>query len=483
MPPKLQTTIALLTLAFALPASAQSCRSDLNGDGLVNGADLGIMLADWGYCAATITSVSPAQGGAQGGTVISITGTGLSTTTSVKIGGVACTNVTVLTPTLVRATTPPGPLGEASVAVTTNAGTTLASTPFTYVLQQVSSIVPNTGSYTGGTAITITGAYLAATTGVTIGGVPATNVVAVSATQVTAVTPAGSVGAVDVVITGTKGAVTVAGGFTYQPIIVPTWATLVEAMPDPAVVTDATLRAAITASGLAWRVRDTATQMEMLCVPAGTFVMGCTPSTLSGCRGDENPTHSVTLTQTFYLGRYEVTQSQWVAKMPTNPSNFQGQPDSASRPVEQVTWDTIQDYLSATGMRLPSEAEWEYACRAGTTTAFNNGSSDDATVGTIAWYSSNSGGQTHAVGSKAANSLGLYDMSGNVFEWVNDWYDGSYYSVSPSTNPLGPVSGSLRVLRGGSWNYDTSYVRLSFRGYLTPGYTYDHIGFRVARNP
>jgi hypothetical protein len=175
----------------------------------------------------------------------------LSTTSSVKIGGVACTNVNVLTPTLVRATTPPGPLGEASIAVTTNAGTTLAPTPFTYVLQQVSSIVPNTGSYTGGTTITITGAYLAATTGVTIGGVPATNVVAVSATQVTAVTPAGSVGAVDVVITGTKGAVTVAGGFTYQSIIVPTWATLVEAMPDPAVVTDATLRAAITASGLA----------------------------------------------------------------------------------------------------------------------------------------------------------------------------------------------------------------------------------------
>ena len=289
MPLKLPTTIALLTLAFALPASAQTCRSDLNGDGLVNGADLGIMLADWGYCAATITSVSPAHGGAQGGTVISITGTGLSTTSSVKIGGVACTNVTVLTPTLVRATTPPGPLGEASVAVTTNAGTTLAPTPFTYVLQQVSSIVPNTGSYTGGTAITITGAYLAATASVTIGGVPATNVVAVSATQVTVVTPAGSVGTVDVVITGSKGALTVADGFTYQSIIVPTWATLVEAMPDPTVVTDATLRAAITASGLAWRVRDTATQMEMLLVPLGSFTMGCTASNQYGCNGDENP--------------------------------------------------------------------------------------------------------------------------------------------------------------------------------------------------
>ena len=483
MPPKLQTTIALLALAFALPASAQSCRSDLNGDGLVNGADLGIMLADWGYCAATITSVSPAQGGAQGGTVISITGTGLSTTSSVKIGGVACTNVTVITPTLVRATTPPGALGEASIAVTTNAGSTLGSTPFTYVLQQVSSIVPNTGSYTGGTAITITGAYLAATTGVTIGGVPATNVVAVSATQVNAVTPAGSVGAVDVVITGTKGAVTVAGGFTYQSIIVPTWATLVEAMPDPMVVTDATLRAAITASGLAWRVRDTATQMEMLLVPPGSFTMGCTASNQYGCNGDENPTHSVTLTEGFYIGRYEVTQSQWLATMGSNPSYFAGHSDSASRPVERVSWNTIQGYLSATGMRLPSEAEWEYACRAGTTTAFNNGSSDDATVGMIAWYSSNSGIQTHAVGGKAANALGLHDMAGNVWEWVNDWYDGSYYSASPSTNPRGPGAGSFRVLRGGSWDVNTYRVRSSSRGLYTPGNSDYIIGFRVVRNP
>ena len=183
------------------------------------------------------------------------------------------------------------------------------------------------------------------------------------------------------------------------------------------------------------------------------------------------------------MGRYEVTQSQWVATMGSNPSHFAGESDSASRPVEVVTWDIIQWYLSATGMRLPSEAEWEYACRAGTTTAFNNGSSDDATVGTIAWYSSNSGNQTHAVGGKAANALGLYDMSGNVWEWVNDWYGVSYYSVSPSTNPLGPVSGNYRVLRGGSWINNSYNVRSSYRDLITPDDSYDVIGFRVARAP
>jgi formylglycine-generating enzyme required for sulfatase activity len=244
------------------------------------------------------------------------------------------------------------------------------------------------------------------------------------------------------------------------------------------------MRNAITASGLPWRVRDNGTNIEMLLVPQGTFTMGCTASNQHACGADENPTHSVTLTQAFYLGRYEVTQGQWVAKMGSNPSAFQGvsYPDAANRPVEQVSWNTIQGYLSATGMRLPSEAEWEYACRAGTTTAFNNGSSDDATVGTIAWYSSNSGNQTHAVGGKAANALGLHDMSGNVYEWVNDWYGSTYYSVSPSTNPLGPVSGTNRVIRGGSWN-NSDYVRSSYRGGSSPGGTSSSIGFRVARAP
>jgi formylglycine-generating enzyme required for sulfatase activity len=268
-------------------------------------------------------------------------------------------------------------------------------------------------------------------------------------------------------------------------VTVPSWATLVELNPDPAVVTNVTLRAAISASRLPWRVRDTATQMEMLLVPPGTFTMGCTASNQSACQSNENPTHPVTLTQSFYMGRYEVTQGQWLSKMGSNPSNFQGYSDSANRPVERVSWDTIQGYLSATSMRLPSEAEWEYACRAGTTTAFNNGSSDGPTVGTIAWYELNSGNRTHVVGGKAANALGLHDMSGNVYEWVNDRYESTYYSVSPSTNPPGPVTGASRVVRGGSWGGSWGSVGSSHRYQKSSSVgPYDgSIGFRVVRNP
>jgi formylglycine-generating enzyme required for sulfatase activity len=508
-------------LALTLPATAQSCtgdifangvvngadlgamlsywgprtsdpfsaESDINGDGIINGGDLGTLLSNWGPCAASISGLTPTAGCFVGGTAITITGAYLGTATEVTIGGAPATNVTATSPTTVTATTPAGVLGPATVRVTTAAGTYTAPQTFTYMPASVSSIAPNAGTNAGGSQITITGAYLALTTGVSIGGTPCTGVTVVNATTVTAMTPAGMLGNADVVITGGKGALTVVGGYRYVTVVVPTWATLVEALPDQAVVTDATLRTAITASGLAWRVRDTATQMEMLCVPAGTFTMGCTASNAYGCNDSEYPTHSVTLTQSFYMGRYEVTQSQWAAKMGSNPSHFYNYSDSGSRPVEQVSWNTIQGYLSLTGMRLPSEAEWEYACRAGTTTAFNNGSSDDSTVGTIAWWGGAPEGtapfDTYPVGYKAANALGLHDMAGNVWECVNDWYGSTYYSVSPSTNPLGPVSGTYRVTRGGSWgsSVGTSTLRSSFRSGVTPGDAGSKIGFRVARNP
>ena len=262
---------------------------------------------------------------------------------------------------------------------------------------------------------------------------------------------------------------------------VPAWATLIEAMPDAAVVTDPALRTAIAATGLAWRVRDTGTGIEMLLVPPGIFQMGCSQGSNSyGCTNEERPVHSVTLTKGFYLGRYEVTQAQWVAKLGSNPSYFRGQPDSANHPVEQVDWDMVQGYLNATGMRLATEAEWEYAGRAGTQAPFYNGSTDDSTVGALAWYSLNSSNQTHPVGMKTANALGLHDMLGNVWEWVNDL--AGNYSTASQIDPSGSSTGSVHVLRGGGWPYATDQCRSSARSWLTQGAYWDY-GFRVARNP
>jgi len=276
-------------------------------------------------------------------------------------------------------------------------------------------------------------------------------------------------------------------------IVVPPWATLVEEFPQPSVVTNANLRAAITATGFAWRVRDTATQIEFVLIPPGTFSMGCSASQSYGCSSSENPVHQVTLTNAFYLGRYEVTQAQWQARMGSNPSNFQSASAQVplaqvpQRPVEQVSWDTIQGFLSQTGMRLPTEAEWEYAYRAGTTTAFHgysaqvNGTNSDAQIGTIAWNGMNSNGQTRPVGGKQGNGFGLHDMAGNVWEWVNDWY-GSY-SAGAQTNPQGPSSGSDRVLRGGSWGNNSSGCRASSREAYSADFSWIGHGVRVARNP
>jgi formylglycine-generating enzyme required for sulfatase activity len=267
----------------------------------------------------------------------------------------------------------------------------------------------------------------------------------------------------------------------YPGVTVPAWATLIEALPDPAVVTDPALRTAIAATGLAWRVRDTGTGIEVLLVPQGIFDMGCSASQQYECFSSENPQHSVTLTQAFYIGRFEVTQQQWQAKMGSNPSDFQGYEDSPSRPVEHVSWDEVQGYLSGTGLRMPTESEWEYACRGGTSTAFPNGSNDDYSVESIAWYYVNSENQPHAVGGKAANAFGLHDMLGNVWEWVSDWY--GPYPAEPQTNPQGPTSGPYREIRGGAYIHPTDFVRSSYRGYATANNPGLGVGFRVIRNP
>lgn len=263
------------------------------------------------------------------------------------------------------------------------------------------------------------------------------------------------------------------------------WANIIEIQPDPAVVTDPTLRAAIVATGLPWRVRDRGTGIEMLLIPPGTFQMGCIMgSNLWGCVSDEQPVHQVTLTNPFYLGRYEVTQAQWTAKMGSNPSWFQMETPEvpamqiSRRPVEQVSWNAIQGYLSATGMRLPTEAEWEYACRAGTQTPFYNGSTDDGTLSNLMWYVCC---QTFPVGGKAANGFGLHDMLGNVWEWVNDRF-GDYAEVL-QVDPMGPGIGSNRVIRGGCFAGPSMTTRSSYRDRFPPTDAVDGIGFRAARNP
>lgn len=490
-------TVTTMACVATPAAYGQGCNADLNGDGRVDGADLATVLSQWGNCPPVVTTVTPEQGSVLGGTVITITGTGFASTVAVAVGGAPCTAVTVLSPTQVRATTPPGTAGQAAIAVTTPAGTSLAPSPFNYVLQSVNSISPSSGSYSGGTSITISGQYLSGTTAVTIGGVPVTNLVVVNSTTVTAVTPPGSVGAVDVVVTGSKGTVSLAGGFTYQLIVVPSWATLLEATPDPTVVADPVLRAAIVATGFAWRVRDTGTGIEMLLVPPGAFQMGCSASAYDNCDSDEVPVHAVSLTSAFYLGRYEVTQAQWQARTGSNPSAFQSASaevpatEVPNRPVERVSWDDASGFLVATGMRLPTEAEWEYACRAGTVTAFHGyglqpaGFNLDEYVNQIAWFLYNPPVQTRPVGTKSSNGLGFHDMSGNVWEWVNDRWSSTYYAESPLQNPAGPTTGSHRVLRGGSVFNNTGSSRSSSRtSYLPCCIPGDNaFGFRVARNP
>ncbi len=270
----------------------------------------------------------------------------------------------------------------------------------------------------------------------------------------------------------------------------PAWATVLDWLPNPAVVTNAAARAAISATELPWRVRDTATQIEMLLVPPGSFMMGCSPSSSYECDSDESPAHQVSITRAFYIGRYEVTQAQWSkggGGIASNPSQFSGDADSPSRPVERVSWTMAQWFNSATGMRLPTEAEWEYSYRSGTTTAYHgssamaHGTNDGRMLSSIAWFQHSAEFRTHAVGHKSANALGIHDMAGNVWEWCSDW--DAEFSAANQTDPTGPTSGHYRVLRGGGWNDSSYYCRASMRYSSAPDYTGYSVGFRVARNP
>ena len=227
-------------------------------------------------------------------------------------------------------------------------------------------------------------------------------------------------------------------------------------------------------------------EFKMIKVEGGTFSMGATSKQGRDAFSLEKPVHSVTLSD-YYIGETEVTQELWEAIMGSNPSRFTG---NNQRPVERVSWEDCQAFIkklnSLTGkeFRLPTEAEWEYAARGGKySRGYKYSGSNNADE--VAWYGSNSGGETHLVKTKKANELGLYDMSGNVHEWCNDRF--GHYQSNSQTNPTGPSNGVLRVLlgdcrvlRGGNWNYDDEYMRVSDRYYNLPGFRYYSIGLRLA---
>jgi len=212
--------------------------------------------------------------------------------------------------------------------------------------------------------------------------------------------------------------------------------------------------------------------MEFVEIPGGTFMMGRNGDT------DEAPAHRVKVGG-FLMGKYEVTQKQYMELMGENPSYFKG---DNSLPAECVTWINAMEFCRRFSekynvkARLPYEAEWEYACRAGTTIAYYRG---DVIDGSFCWYNDNSEGKTHPVGQKKPNKFGLHDMIGNVWEWCMDWYGKDYYSRSPSVNPEGPATGSFRVFRGGSWVSHDGNVLTTYRNRYPAKRFNDDLGFRV----
>ena len=219
-------------------------------------------------------------------------------------------------------------------------------------------------------------------------------------------------------------------------------------------------------------------EYPMVYVSGGSFDMGATPEQGSDAGSDEKSVHRVTLSS-YSIGKYEVTQDLWEAVMGSNPSRFKG----PRRPVEQVSWYDCQDFirklndLTGASFRLPTEAEWEFAARGGNSSRGYKYSGSDG-LDDVAWYGDiNEKSKTHIVGTKSPNELGLYDMSGNVYEWCNDWYGN--YSSSSQSNPQGPSSGTLRVYRGGSRGNNSGDCRVSYRYYRAPGHRSKNIGLRL----
>jgi formylglycine-generating enzyme required for sulfatase activity len=220
-------------------------------------------------------------------------------------------------------------------------------------------------------------------------------------------------------------------------------------------------------------------RLKYVWIPPGSFTMGCSPGD-NECFPQEKPSHRVTITKGFWIGQTEVTVAAYWrfsgstgGPMPTAPA-FNTRWNKQDMPIGNVNWRDATAFCSWAGGRLPTEAEWEYAGRAG------NRKARYGQIDQVAWYLDNSGHKTQEVAQKHPNGFGLYDMLGNVWEWVNDWYEADYYQNSPPQDPPGPASGSARILRSGSWNYPPRYVRVSFRAPQDQASRSPVIGFRCA---
>ena len=229
--------------------------------------------------------------------------------------------------------------------------------------------------------------------------------------------------------------------------------------------------------------------MKLVYIPAGSFMMGCNDF---GQSADEFPHHEVRISKGFWMGQTEVTQGQYESVMNAQPWHGKKRvQEDANNPAVHVSWNDAVEFCRKLSQRegktyrLPTEAEWEYACRAGTTTWFSFGDSGSS-LGAHGWFKSNAHEvdqeYAHRVGRKKPNPWGLYDMHGNVCEWCLDWYAVDYYSKSPESDPQGPDEGSVRVFRGGNWFLTPQYCRSAFRFYYAPLFRFSFLGFRVARS-
>ena len=433
--------LALAVLAAPSAAHAQSaCDADTNDDGTVDSADLGTLLSAWGPCKACAADLN-----------------GDNQVDSADLG-----------------------------ALLSLWGESCVQDPI------VKSIAPATAPRWGGVDVVITGSNLQDS--LVMFGTKSAAVRSASDSQIIVTAPPLDPGVFDVTVSKLygSGSATLDGAFTVTATLAPDWATVVDELPDPKIVTDPAVLEAIEASGLPWRVLagNNGLQGEpipMVLVPSGTFFRGCTqPVAGTTCPNDALPALAIDM-PAFYIGETEVTQQQFTSQGFPNTSWHQppGEGSSANNPIEGYGlsgW--VEPFLKSVGCRLPTEAEWEYAYRAGTQTAFFTGSDDSTLPPLPAWVCFNSScSYSQQVKQLAPNGFGLYDMAGNVFERVSDWYSDTYYSeVGDGFNPQGPGSGASKVVRGGSFRTVFSDEVSAYQRALANVTYPPALGFRVARS-